>query len=151
MKVKKLNGTWKWSNLSKKIPLDRIIYESIRITQRPSETSLNSKIEYAQSGLITARFESKLTQKKKEKLLIKEALKVNEETGNQMPNNNNPQVNNNTNFVKSKVLEIEKKMQMDKNKSEANTMKNYWSKKKDEKWPPPGPQEGGGRSGGQRL
>ena len=41
-----------------KRPLDRFIYESIKIAQRPSETSLNSKMEYTQSGLITVRFES---------------------------------------------------------------------------------------------
>ena len=84
-----------------KRPLDRWIYESIKIAQRPSETSLNSKMEYAQSGFITVRFESELTKKKNEKLLIKEALKTKDDTGNQMLKNN-PQNSNNT--VKSKVL-----------------------------------------------
>ena len=56
----------------------------------------------------------------------------------------------NTNYVKSKVLEIEKKLQMDKNNE--NTIKKYLSnKKKDEKWPPPKPQGGGGHSGGKTV
>ena len=124
--------------------LDRFIYESIRIAQRPSETSLNSKMEYAQSGLITVCFESELTKKKNEKLLIKEALKTKDDTGNQMLKNN-PQNSNNT--VKSKVLEIERKIQMEKENNSKNNIKKYVNKKKDEKWPPPQDQGGGGMGG----
>ena len=130
-----------------KRPLDRFIYESIKIAQRPSETSLNSKMEYAQSGLITVRFESELTQKKNEKLLIKEALKAKDDAGSKMLKTNDLQTNNS---VKSKVLEIEKKLQMEKSNNAANNIKKYFNKKKDEKWPPPAPHGGGGGgSGGQ--
>ena len=59
------------------------------------------------------RFESDLTQKKNEKLLIKEAFKANDENGKRL-NANTPNIVN-TSYVKSKVLEIEKKLQMEGN------------------------------------
>ena len=92
--------------------------------------SLNSKMEYAQSGLITVKFESELTKKKNENLLIKEALKTKDDTGSQMLKSN-PQNNNGT--VKSKVMEIERKIQIENTNNLKNTIKKYFNTKKDEK------------------
>ena len=120
-----------------KNPLGRIIFESIRIAQRPSEESLNSKQEYASSGLITARFESDLTQKKNEKVIIKEAINAKDRNEKMIntENSNNKIASN----VKTKVLEIENKLQSEgKN---VNKISKFFVGKKDEKWPPP---KGGG-------
>ena len=91
--------------------MDRMIYESIRIAQRPSEMSLNSKMENAGSGIIKPRFESDLTQKKNERMIINEAFKAREDTIKKMSTEatNDTKISN----VKNKVMEIEKKLQQE--------------------------------------
>ena len=90
-------------------------------------------MENAGSGLITARFESDLTQKKNEKMIINEAIKAQEGIGRRLAT----EVINtaNTSNVKTKVLEIEKKLQ--KEGKNENRITKFFRGKKDEKWPPP--------------
>ena len=72
-----------------KKPLDCRICESLRIDARPQSESLNSKHEYAQSGIIRVSFESDITKAKNEKLLLKEAFKPkdNSEANTSKPTN----------------------------------------------------------------
>ena len=112
-----------------KKPLDRCIFESIRIAQRDQETSLNSKQEYAQSGIIKATFSSDLTTEKNKKLLIKEAI------NNQKPKNNSQQQTNHekpTTKVKFIIKDIEERI-----KSSKNSNKYPPKHKINDKWPPP--------------
>ena len=50
-----------------KQPLDRMICEARRIRARPQETSLNSKNEYAKSGMIRPSFTSDIKEEKETK------------------------------------------------------------------------------------
>ena len=57
-----------------KKPLDRHVFESLRIIQRPENESLNSKQEMAKSGLIRPTFISDKNQDLKDKNAIKKAI-----------------------------------------------------------------------------
>ena len=116
-----------------KKPLDRKICESLRIDARPIEHSLNSKHEYAQSGIIRVSFESEITKAKKEKMIIKEASKTNQKINNEQGEDAS------TNQSKGKIREIVNIFEnnIKQNTSNNSNIKTYFRSKKDEKWPPP--------------
>ena len=123
-----------------KQPLDRKICESLRIDARPIEHSLNSKYEYAQSGIIRVSFESEITKAKKEKMIIKEASKTNQQ--NNIISDMSEQsvatsINQSKGKIKAMVNIIENNIKQ--NTSNKNNIKTYFRSKMDEKWPPPPP------------
>ena len=123
-----------------KQPLDRKICESLRIDARPMEHSLNSKHEYAQSGIIRVSFESEITKAKKEKMIIKEASKTNQKTTIKRDNIEQGEaasINQPKGKIRAMVNIFENNIKQ--NTPNRNNIKTYFRSKMDEKWPPPPP------------